>query len=131
MHKIEAEQPPIPRVLIVDDNRAFRVLIRSHLSKVSGTIHECKNGSEAVVEYLKKPFDLVIMDVDMPIMDGITATQKIRAVDPRATVVIQTSHKSEELHTRAIAAGAYTLIDKAFLQTIPEIIEPLLFEKLG
>lgn len=128
MHTKESKKVPALRILVVDDDQNFRKLLTRHLHAISATISECTNGAEAVVEYLKNPFDLVIMDVDMPVMDGITATRKIKAADPSTTVLVQTSHQSKKLHKEAIEAGAFTIIDKAHLQTIPKIIEDLFSE---
>lgn len=66
------------RVLIVDDNATNHIVVSSLLSRVVGEITTALNGKEALEQLKKKPFDLVLMDIHMPVMDGIETTLAIR-----------------------------------------------------
>ncbi|MEM7728021.1 MAG: ATP-binding protein, partial [Pseudomonadota bacterium] len=66
------------RVLIVDDNATNHIVASSLLSKVVGEIDTALNGQEALKKLADKPFDLVLMDIHMPVMDGIETTLAIR-----------------------------------------------------
>lgn len=67
------------RVLIVDDNATNHIVVSSLLSRVVGEITTALNGKEALEQLEKKPFDLVLMDIHMPVMDGIETTLAIRS----------------------------------------------------
>ncbi|MCZ6894350.1 MAG: response regulator [Gammaproteobacteria bacterium] len=74
---------PVPvvaaaRILLVEDNPDNRLLIKAYLKKEPYQITEVENGAEAVEQFKASAFDLVLMDVQMPIMDGYTATRAIR-----------------------------------------------------
>jgi signal transduction histidine kinase/CheY-like chemotaxis protein len=66
------------RVLTVDDNAANRRVVEAFLSHMDIDIWEARDGSEALDLLERMPFDLVLMDIQMPVMDGITATEKLR-----------------------------------------------------
>ena len=66
------------RILLVDDTPENRLLIQTYLRKSAHTIEIAENGAMALEMYTASPFDLVLMDMQMPIMDGYTATREIR-----------------------------------------------------
>src|ERR671938_496522 len=80
-------------ILIVDDNPNVRRLIRVVISAPGAHIVECVNGVEAVSAYDACRPDVVLMDLDMPELDGLVATRQIRAVDPDAQVIVVTNHE--------------------------------------
>jgi CheY-like chemotaxis protein/anti-sigma regulatory factor (Ser/Thr protein kinase) len=67
------------RMLVVDDVHVNRELVRAMLEPFGHTFVEAENGAEAVAAALREPFDLILMDLQMPGMDGISATKAIRA----------------------------------------------------
>jgi len=69
------------RILIVDDNEANRKLIQWLLEKQSAEFDAVENGQQAVDAYMQINYDLVLMDVNMPVMDGLEATNQIRAFE--------------------------------------------------
>jgi two-component system response regulator AtoC len=107
-------------VLIVDDEPELRKSVAAVLNSTnpeySFTIFEASNGREAldrVSTSLKSgAFDLVLMDVRMPEMDGLEALAKIKALDPRIFVVIMTAHSNLQDAVKAIRDGAYDYVEK-------------------
>ena len=76
-----SDHPPV-RVLVVDDNATNRTLLEAQLSRVGYSVEVASGGAMAVERALDEPFDVVLMDWQMPDVDGLTATRQIRA--PRA-----------------------------------------------
>lgn len=87
------------RVLIVDDTDDMRLLLRHvlHPRKGFSVIAESSNGAEAVLAAKDLQPDLVLLDLAMPVMDGLQALPKIRAVAPEAKVVILSGYRSEQV----------------------------------
>ncbi|HOO12553.1 MAG TPA: response regulator [Bacillota bacterium] len=102
-------------VLIVDDAAFMRMMIKDILSKNGyQVVGEAENGIKAVEKYAELKPDLVIMDITMPEMDGIEAVKKIRAVDPKATIVMCSAMGQQAMVIEAIQAGAKDFIVKPF-----------------
>lgn len=102
-------------LLIVDDNAAMRRLIRRLTGDLAERIEECADGSEALAAYERHQFgatDWVLMDIEMPGMDGLHAMRQLRAAHPEARILIVTKHNDEPLRERAFAHGACGFVDK-------------------
>src|SRR6188472_760467 len=69
------------RVLVVDDSSLVRLYYRSALEKAGFEVEQAINGIEAMEKVLSEPFDLVIVDVNMPRMDGFTFLRSLRTAD--------------------------------------------------
>lgn len=95
-------------ILIVDDHSVVRAGIRALLNTEPGfkVIGEAENGAKAVEIYGKLQPQLVLMDLRMPILDGVKATRSIRQLDPQALVVILTTHQGDDEVRAAFDAGA-------------------------
>ena len=95
------------RILIADDHALFRDGLRSLLlANGHEVIGEAKNGREAVTLGRELEPDLVLMDVQMPELDGISATRELTAVMPEIKVVVLTASEEEAKLFEAIKAGA-------------------------
>ena len=78
----------MPTVLVVDDAAFMRMRAGKLLSQNGYQVIEAENGLDALNLYVQHKPDLVLMDITMPVMDGITALKEIRQADPKAKVVM-------------------------------------------
>jgi len=94
------------KLLIVEDNPGVRRVIRSLVAGLADDIRECADGAEALPLYHTRRPDVVLMDIEMKTMDGITATRHITAADRSARVIIVTDYDHPDLREAAREAGA-------------------------
>jgi two-component system, NarL family, response regulator NreC len=102
------------RLLLVDDQLAVRrgLGMRLALEPDMLIVGEASNGREALTMAQTLSPDVVLMDVEMPIMDGITTTATLRTMVPQSAVVILSIHDDVLTRTRARAAGAMAFVEK-------------------
>jgi DNA-binding NarL/FixJ family response regulator len=95
-------------ILIAEDHEFTRIGLRLSLEQVPEfvVIDEAGDGKTAVELAASKQPDVVLMDIEMPVMNGIDATRQIRSVAPETRVVMLTSHTSDEEIFAALGAGA-------------------------
>jgi DNA-binding NarL/FixJ family response regulator len=102
-----------PRLLLVDDHRLLRQGLRRAVEEAGfDVVGEAGDGEEAVRMATALRPDLVLMDVTMPVLDGIEATRRLRLSAPDARVVILTMHGEEETIDQALRAGAVAYLLK-------------------
>ena len=97
-------------ILLVDDSEDNRLIVKAYLKNKSHEIIEAQNGDEAVSKFTNMNFDLIFMDIQMPIMDGMTATRKIRKFEKEnnrksSVIVALTAYAQEEDEQRFMEAG--------------------------
>jgi two-component system chemotaxis response regulator CheY len=102
------------KILVVDDAEFLRVRISKMLQGDGHEIAEAENGVRAVAVYKDVKPDLVLMDITMPEMDGLTALKEIRGYDPKAKVVMLTALGQESVVLEAIKSGARDFVVKPF-----------------
>ena len=104
----------VQEVLIVDDSDFMRNLLREILESEYEIVAEAANGVEAVEYYAEYDPDIVVMDLVMPLRDGIEATEEIKEADPSARVIMCSSIGQQERLRSAIKVGAAGFITKPF-----------------
>jgi CheY-like chemotaxis protein len=112
----------IMTVLIVEDDRAMRQLIRRMIHDLVENLYECSSGGEAVVAYRTHRPDWVLMDIRMDGVDGLTATLQIITAWPEARVVIVTGYDDGSLRDAAREAGACHYVLKDDLHVLRSIL---------
>jgi two-component system, OmpR family, KDP operon response regulator KdpE len=106
--------PPPFSVLVVDDEPALRKTIRASLAASGYDVEEAGTGGEAMGAIQRQPFDLVLLDVNMPGMSGVEACRQIRAFAPRMGIIMVTVRDAEEDKVQALEAGADDYVTKPF-----------------
>lgn len=111
------------RVLIVDDQPPFREAARMVVEITDGfeVAAEAVTGEESLELVDELAPDLVLMDINLPGIDGIEATQRITRDHPDVTVLVLSTYEAEEYEPRALAAGAAGFIGKSDLT--PDVLE--------
>ncbi|HVK44064.1 MAG TPA: response regulator transcription factor [Micropruina sp.] len=96
------------RVLVVDDDLFVRTALGGFVSAAADLrlVGQCENGRQAVAEVASEVVDVVLMDLQMPVLDGIGAAAQIRAISPATRVLVLTSFDEETSIRSALEAGA-------------------------
>ncbi len=105
----------MPRVLVVEDHPVNSKFIGALLTRIGCTAAFCENGQRALDKVQQEPFDLIVMDVHMPVMDGLSATRAIRALSgpvARIPIIVLTADTMNEARESAFAAGASDFLNK-------------------
>jgi DNA-binding NtrC family response regulator len=101
-------------VLICDDEEIMRDVLETIVSGAGYKVELSKTGEEAIQAYSQRPFDLVLMDVSMPGIGGITALEEIIKLDPEAVVLMVTAYATFDTAITAWEKGATGVIRKPF-----------------
>jgi two-component system sensor histidine kinase/response regulator len=117
-----AESTKTQRILLVDDNPDNRMLVKEFLKKFPYEVDEAENGEQALEKFQEGVYDLVLMDVQMPVMDGRSATRKIRAWETqegrtRTSIVALTAHAIKEEINECLQAGCDAHLSKPVKKT--------------
>ena len=104
------------RILIADDTQFMREMLKSSLDKEKyEIIGEAKTGKQAVDQYKEKKPDLLILDINMPEMNGIDALTEVMEYDPKANVIMCSDQKQEPMIVLALKKGAKDFVVKPFM----------------
>jgi CheY-like chemotaxis protein len=103
---------PVSRVLVVDEDTPLCALVGRVLEQQGYAVTTCASASEAVAEYARRAreIDLVVLDFEMPGMDGLEAMRRIKAVNPDARVLMTLLHDSQEVIGQAFSEGAIGIL---------------------
>ena len=107
-------QFPGQRVLVVDDNPVNAEVAQAYLVRMGFSVVTAENGQQAVELFRIQPVDLVLMDIQMPVMDGYEAARQIRALDADVPIIALTAAGLVEDRERAMAAGMNAHLGKPF-----------------
>lgn len=100
------------RVLVVDDDLMFQEFVREELGRLGHEAVAAANGLEAVEAIRKEPPDLILLDLRMPLMDGIDALRALREERCGAPVILLTARRNPEVLAQARALGAAEILFK-------------------
>jgi len=98
----------VPRILVVEDDAGNRMILRKQLEKLGVVSEGVQNGLDAVQAAINEPWDMIIMDCQMPVMDGIEATREIRSKAPAnldTPIIAVTANASESYRIQCLEAG--------------------------
>lgn len=100
------------KVLVVDDDKVLQTSVREALLFHNFQVDVANNGKEALLAVYKEKYDLVVMDVNMPEMDGISALTEIKKVDPSVIVIILTAYSNVSDAVKVVKEGAFNYLEK-------------------
>lgn len=100
-------------ILIAEDDEANFILLQRALQKTNAEIIHAENGKNAVKIFRSNPdIDIVLMDIRMPLMDGIEATSQIKQIDPKIPIIVQTAFTMSSEKEKSFKAGCDDYISK-------------------
>jgi len=127
--------PPIPvaKILLVDDQPSILFVATSYLEMLGLSCDTARNGAEAVEKVAQDSFSLMLIDLQMPVMDGLEATRRIRAREeaaglPRLPIIGMTAYPFNGNRERCLEAGMDDFVTKPFE---PADLKAILFSHLG
>jgi two-component system sensor histidine kinase/response regulator len=116
-------------VMVVEDAPATQKLLKTVLESAGHRVRVASNGLEAIPQYFERRPDVVLMDVQMPILDGLQTTAVLRAFEtdpPKVPIIVVTAENADGYRDRCLAIGADEFVPKPFdAQHIPRLIDQL------
>jgi CheY-like chemotaxis protein len=113
-------------ILLVDDDPDFRLLLRETLEALGYRIHEAGDGREALTVMENEEPDLAIVDIDMPRMNGIEFTKKVKAISPQFPVMMITGYAQLYSPGEIVSTGMDAFLQKPIdLNQVASVIERL------
>ena len=100
------------RILIVDDELSVRGSLEEWFREDGFQVETAEDGLAAIRAMERGPYDIVLLDLKMPGMDGIAVQKRVREIDPRATIIILTAYASVETAVEALKLGAFDYVTK-------------------
>lgn len=100
------------KILIVDDEASIRRTLRDILEYEKYEVDETKDGMECLVKLKKEKYDVIIMDIKMPKMDGMEALERIQLISPDTPVIMISGHANIDSAVEAVKKGAFDFISK-------------------
>jgi len=121
--------PNTNRILVVDDEPNIRRTLSAVLRSRGYEVVSASDGNEAVKLARETPYDIAIMDVRMPGLDGIQALQELIALDKNSRVVLMSGHGEDDEKNQAIKSGATAFLEKPVsVDSLLELLRQLLDE---
>ncbi|MBN2747589.1 MAG: response regulator transcription factor [Bacteroidales bacterium] len=103
-----------PRILLAEDDLNLGKILKPYLEAKNFSVELFTNGQDALMAFQKNEFDLVVLDVMMPIMDGFTAAENIRKTDKKIPIIFLTAKSLEDDKLKGFGIGADDYITKPF-----------------
>jgi putative two-component system response regulator len=105
------------KIFVVDDDRFVLESITTLLTEYGFDVSSFTSGKDAIRKFIMEPVDLVLTDINMPIMDGMELLEKIRFLDRETPVLLMTAYADLDVAVRAIQKGAFDFIIKPYRPT--------------
>ncbi len=115
------------RVVLADDHQAVAAQIRRAMTEECEVIAVAEDGRQAVAAVFSLDPDILLLDISMPVMDGLQAARQLQKANSRARIVFLTIHEDHDFVAAALSAGAFGYVTKARLSTdlVPAILEAM------
>jgi DNA-binding NtrC family response regulator len=107
----------MPRVLVVDDEKAMRESLNDWLKEDGYDVGLAASGQEASDMAAKNPWDVILLDLKMPGMDGLQTLKRLKEVRPDAEVLMMTAYASIDTAVEAMKDGAFDYLVKPLIRT--------------
>ena len=101
-----------PRILLVDDEERFRTNLQKMLGALGLMVNSKSSGAEALEELKQQGYDVIVLDIRMPGMDGLTTLAEIKKIYPEIEVIILTGHASMDAAMEINRLGGYDYLMK-------------------
>jgi DNA-binding NtrC family response regulator len=101
-----------PRILLVDDEERFRTNLEKMLGAQGLAVSAKDSGPEALEELKQQPYDVIVLDIRMPGMDGLATLAEIKKINPGVEVIILSGHASMDAAMEIIKLGGYDYLMK-------------------
>jgi DNA-binding NtrC family response regulator len=111
-----------PSLLVVDDDEMSRFILREALTKRGYAVDEASDAESGLRKVRHRPYDLVLLDVQMPGLSGIDAIPKFKDIDPSLIIIMTTALGSKEMIMEAISRGALDYFVKPFKMEEMEVV---------
>lgn len=115
------------KIMVIDDEQAVCDTLKKFLAMKGYDVSVALSGGEAIKKLKEQKFDMVLLDIKMPGMDGIETLRRIREIDERVGIVMVTAVKDNAIGKECMKMGAYDYITKPFSL---EYLETVLMVKL-
>ena len=114
--------------MLVDDNELLLSSIKRFLAKEFTHIMDARTGEEAIALFERQPYEVVVIDINLPGIDGWEVFKYIKQQAPQTRVIIITSREDEELKSKALSEGAAGFFTKPFsLEELKGVLEKELY----
>jgi two-component system response regulator HydG len=110
----EEEQMEKTNILVVDDLRNIRLTLSGIFEDRGYNVVTAEDGYQAIEAIKEMHFDVILMDIKMPGINGVDTYREVKKIDPKAVVIMMTAYSLEDLVKRAVSEGVYTCIYKPF-----------------
>lgn len=100
------------KILIVDDEKDCCETLKDILETKGYSVDSVHSGKDAILKVKEGDIDIILMDIKMPVMNGVEAFKEIKKINPKVVVIMMTAYSVEDLIKEALAAGAFGVIRK-------------------